>query len=301
MSEEARELVGNYLRSLRNGQVHSRNGLAALATKLVALSGNPRDACLRFLHQLGVTQKRVWRPWTKPEQQRLFDLIETCPLEEVSKIMQRSPRSIRSMLHRLGETSQRGRDWFTVYSLAEALHVRSDEVQKWIDHGWLKCRIVETTGVKKRIIDPEDFSEFVKQYGRAVVGRRLNSDGLWFVQMLCFRRSTHICCRCEKVRICLLVMLKKMKTKQTVPSGRARRGPRESTPNRRLDRATVRAAAKRRTPDRRRSEKRRAACRNGFLGERLGVKKSRSSEHTELFPSRVTIFSCGGVLFAVLC
>jgi hypothetical protein len=185
-SEEARDLVRNYLRSLRNGQVHSRNGLAALATKLVALSGNPRDACLRFLHQLGVTQKRVWRPWTKPEQQRLFDLIETCPLEEVSKIMQRSPRSIRSMLHRLGESSQRGRDWFTVYSLAEALHVRSDEVQKWIDHGWLKCRIVETTGVKKRIIDPDDFSEFVKQYGRAVVGRRLNSDGLWFVQNFVF-------------------------------------------------------------------------------------------------------------------
>jgi hypothetical protein len=185
-SEEARDLVRNYLRSLRNGQVHSRNGLAALATKLVALSGNPRDACLRFLHQLGVTQKRVWRPWTKAEQQRLFDLIETCPLEEVSKIMQRSPRSIRSMLHRLGESSQRGRDWFTIYSLAEALHVRSDEVQKWIDQGWLKCRIVETTGVKKRIIDPDDFSEFVKQYGRAVVGRRLNSDGLWFVQNFVF-------------------------------------------------------------------------------------------------------------------
>ena len=185
-SEEARELVRNYLRSLRNGQVHNRNGLAALATKLVALSGNPRDACLRFLHQQGLTQKRVWRPWTKPEQQRLFDLIETCPLEEVSRIMQRSPRSIRSMLHRLGESSQRGRDWFTVYSLAEALHVRSDEVQRWIDQGWLKCRSVETTGVKKRIIDPDDFSEFVKQYGRAVVGRRLNSDGLWFVQNFVF-------------------------------------------------------------------------------------------------------------------
>jgi hypothetical protein len=185
-SEEARELVRDYLKSSRNGQNHSGNGLAALATRLVTLSGNPRDACLRFLHQQGVTQKRVWRPWTKPEQQRLFDLIETCPLEEVSRILHRSPRSIRSMLHRLGESSQRGRDWFTPYSLAEALHIRVDEVQKWIDHGWLKCRIVETTGVKKRIIDPDDFSDFVKQYGRAVVGRRLNSDGLWFVQNFVF-------------------------------------------------------------------------------------------------------------------
>ena len=184
--EEATQLVREYLKSSKPGQFRSRNSVAALATKLAALSGNPRDACFRFLHQQGVTQRRPWRPWTKPEQQRLFDLIETCPVEEVSKIMQRSPCSIRSMLHRLGESSQRGRDWFTPYSLAEALHVRVDEVQKWVNHGWLKCRVVKTTSVKKRIIDPDDFSDFVKQHGRAVVGRRLNADGLWFVQNFVF-------------------------------------------------------------------------------------------------------------------
>jgi hypothetical protein len=184
--EEATQLVREYLRSSKPGQFRSRNSVAGLATKLAALSGNPRDACFRFLHQEGVTQRRPWRPWTKPEQQRLFDLIETCPVEEVSKIMQRSPRSIRSMLHRLGESSQRGRDWFTPYSLAEALHVRVDEVQKWVNHGWLKCRVVKTTCVTKRIIDPDDFSDFVKQHGPAVVGRRLNADGLWFVQNFVF-------------------------------------------------------------------------------------------------------------------
>jgi hypothetical protein len=45
---------------------------------------------------------------------------------------------------------------------------------------------VETTGVKKRIIDPDDFAEFVKQYGPAVIGRRLSVDGLWFVQNYVF-------------------------------------------------------------------------------------------------------------------
>ena len=184
--EEATQLVREYLRYSKPGQFRSRNSVAGLATKLAALSGHPRDACFRFLHHQGVTQRRPWRSWTKPEQQRLFDLIETCPVEEVSKLMQRSPRSIRSMLHRLGESSQRGRDWFTPYSLAEALHVRVDEVQKWVNHGWLKFRVVETTSVKKRIIDPDDFSDFVKQHGRAVVGRRLNADGLWFVQNFVF-------------------------------------------------------------------------------------------------------------------
>jgi hypothetical protein len=106
--EEATQLVREYLRSPKPGQFRSRNSVAGLATRLAALSGNPRDACFRFLHQQGVTQRRTWRPWTKPEQQRLFDLIETCPVEEVSKIMQRSPRSIRSMLHRLGEAPKEG-------------------------------------------------------------------------------------------------------------------------------------------------------------------------------------------------
>lgn len=184
--QAAEDLVGNYLKSNGDGHGHSKHAVANLTTRLVILTGNPRDACLRFLHQRGVTRKRTWRPWTRPEQQRLFDLIETCPVEEVARTMQRSPASIRSMLHRLGENSQRGRDWFTPYSLAEALHIRVDEVKNWIAKGWLKCRTVETTGLKKRIIDPDDFCDFVKQHGPAVIGRRLNAEGLWFVQNFVF-------------------------------------------------------------------------------------------------------------------
>lgn len=184
--EQAIELVRNYLGSEKRNHGHGKNALVTLATRLTELSGNPRDACFRFLHQKGITEKRAWRAWTKTEQQRLFDLIETSPVEEVSSIMQRSTHSIRAMLHRLGESTQRGRDWFTIYSLAEALHIRSDEVQRWINQGWLKCRVVETAGVKKRIIDPDDFSDFVRQYGPSVVGRRLNADGLWFVKNFVF-------------------------------------------------------------------------------------------------------------------
>jgi hypothetical protein len=114
--------------------------------------------------------------------------------------MQRSTHSIRAMLHRLGESAQRGRDWFAIYSLAEALHIRSDEVQRWIDQGWLKCRIVETTGVKKRIIDPEDFSDFIRNHGPNVIGRRLRPEGLSFVRNLSFRQSTRIYCPCENLR-----------------------------------------------------------------------------------------------------
>jgi hypothetical protein len=90
------------------------------------------------------------------------------------------------MLHRLGESSQRGRDWFTPYSLAEVLHTRVDEVQGWITKDYLKCRVVETGTGKKRIIDPDDFTDFVRNYGSAVVGRRLNKDRLLFLQNFVF-------------------------------------------------------------------------------------------------------------------
>lgn len=83
--EEVMQLVRNYFGLGKKGHGHGRNALATLATRVTELSGNPRDACFRFLHQQGITEKRAWRPWTKPEQQRLFDLIETCPVEEISR------------------------------------------------------------------------------------------------------------------------------------------------------------------------------------------------------------------------
>jgi hypothetical protein len=182
--ESAQELISGFLSSTvaRRGQ----HAIAALATRLATLTGNPRDACFRFLHQHGIAQKRQSRPWTKAEQQQLLDLLESCTVEEIARTLHRSASSISSMLHRLGESTRRGRDWFTPYTLAEALHVRVDEVQSWISKGWLRCRVVETAGLTKRIIDPEDFSAFVKRYGPSVVGRRLKREGLAFVQNFVF-------------------------------------------------------------------------------------------------------------------
>ncbi|MGA8619122.1 MAG: hypothetical protein WB660_11470 [Candidatus Sulfotelmatobacter sp.] len=68
--------------------------------KLAEISGNPRDACLRFLRELGINQKRPYREWTKLEQQRLLDLIAAMPVEEAAKILRRPAGSVRSMLHR---------------------------------------------------------------------------------------------------------------------------------------------------------------------------------------------------------
>jgi len=187
--KEARELVREYKERTSRSQEHNETGRRMLVTKLATISGNPRDACLRFLRELGVNQKRAYREWTKAEQQRLLDLITAMPVEDAAKILRRPAGSIRSMLHRLGIGGTTGREWFTKFSLSRALHTRPDEIQKWIDLGWLKSRSLTTAGTKAKIIHADDFCQFVKEHGRAVVSRRLTYDALWFVQNYVFPPS----------------------------------------------------------------------------------------------------------------
>jgi hypothetical protein len=163
--------------------------LKALVTRIAAVSGNPRGACWRFVRRSGVKSKRGYRAWTKPEQQKLLALIAAHSIEEVTILMRRSHTSVRSMLHRLGASARMGQDWFTKRALADALHIRAQEVQKWIDRGWLKCRTVEAEGLKKQLIDADAFCDFCKQHSREVVGNRLNVERLDFVQTFVFPPS----------------------------------------------------------------------------------------------------------------
>ena len=189
--KEARELVRIHL-NVQRAQRRDHDSdcqLKVLVTKLVEVSGNPRDACWRFARQSGIADRREYRQWPERAQQRLLDLISVQPLPEVAITMRRSPGSIRSMLYRLGASARMGQDWFTKHTLAEALHVRAEEVQRWITVGWLKSRVVRTGKLHREIIDADDFSEFCKGHSREVVGRRLNIDRLNFVKDFVFPSS----------------------------------------------------------------------------------------------------------------
>ena len=135
-----------------------------------------------------VMQAGTGANWSRPMWQRI-DLITALPVEEAARILNRPPGSVRSMLHRLGIGGRTGREWFTKYSLSRALHTRPDEIQKWIALGWLRSRALTTAGVQAHVIYADDFCEFVKQHGHAVVGRRLTYDTLWFVQNYVFPPS----------------------------------------------------------------------------------------------------------------
>jgi hypothetical protein len=188
----ARETARAYLHAKQHLE-ESRQGiptdLKSLIASLVEVSGNPSDACRRFVRQIGIREKQSYRPWTNKEQQKLLDLIVSQPVHQVALLLRRSPASVHSMLRRLDANGRMGQDWFTKYTLAEALHIRAEEVQKWIDQRRLKCRIVQTGRLKKQIIDAADFCEFCKRHRTEIVGRRLNSDRLSFVQTFVFPAS----------------------------------------------------------------------------------------------------------------
>jgi hypothetical protein len=189
--DEARELVRVHLIAQRIQLCGADSGdeLRVLITRMAELSGNPRDACWRFARQLGIAGKRAYHEWPVGSQQRLLDLIAAQPLPEVAIAMRRSPGSIRSMLHRLGVSARMGQDWFTKYTLAEALHIRAEQVERWIKLGWLKCRVMQTGKLQREIIAADDFSDFCKAHSREVVGRRLNVERLNFVKDFVFPPS----------------------------------------------------------------------------------------------------------------
>src|SRR5271169_2062867 len=99
-SGAARETARAYLHARKHSE-ECRQGiptdLKALIARLVEVSGNPRDACWRFVRQFGVQEKQSYRPWTNKEQQKLLDLIVSHPVHEVTLLLRRSAASVQSM------------------------------------------------------------------------------------------------------------------------------------------------------------------------------------------------------------
>ena len=90
------------------------------------------------------------------------------------------------MLQRLGANARMGKDSFTIYTLAVALHARPETVKNWISRGWLKARNVASSAGTRLIIDAEDFCDFCKAHTQDVVGNRLTKERLDFVYHFAF-------------------------------------------------------------------------------------------------------------------
>src|SRR6185312_8098924 len=163
--------------------------LRGVITALEKESGNPRWACWRFARRMGIRSKRHQRPWTVPEQQRLVKLLDLHPVNEIARLLRRSQSSIFHMLYRLGANAKMGKDSFTKYSLATALHVDVQQVEDWISRGWLKSHEIFCGQTARVIIEAEDFCDFCRKHTRDVVGNRLRKERIDFVYHFAFPPS----------------------------------------------------------------------------------------------------------------
>src|SRR5579884_2937389 len=180
-SKEAREVVAQFLKD----NDRSRPALITTVRRLAEITGFPKHACSRFIRQCQSTYPER-RSWTRAEQQKLLDLVSANPVYEVAIQLRRSLGSVRSMLHKLGASASMGRDWFTKYTLASALHIAPSQVQRWIDSGLLKTKQLETGKLTRQVIEAETFAAFCAKHRDLVVGRRINAARLDFVQKYVF-------------------------------------------------------------------------------------------------------------------
>jgi len=181
-SKTARELV-------RANLTAKGAELSRVITALVEESGNPRWACRRFARRMGIRAKRIQRAWTPPEQQRLLKLLDLHPVNEIARLMRRSRSSIWHMLYRLDANAKMGKDSFTKYTLALALHVDTQRIEEWIARGWLKGQEIMCGQTKRVIIQAEDFCDFCRKHTKDAVGNRLSKERLDFVYHFAFPPS----------------------------------------------------------------------------------------------------------------
>ncbi len=160
-----------------------------LISSLALISGYPRNACLRFARQIGLTAKRPYQKWTKKETEMLLQLCESHPLRIVALKLQRSQTAIRGMLDRLGANGRLGTDSFTKYALASHLHVRPQLVQRWVDEGVLRAHMEGTERLPRVVITADDFVDFCKKHPEAILRGRVRQDRLDFIINFAFPRS----------------------------------------------------------------------------------------------------------------
>lgn len=185
-SKVARTLVEEFLSDTLN--LASKDKLRAqrvVVRKLVEMTGNPRYACTRFVHQCQAVP-RTPQVWSPEDKQKLMDMASLHPVPEIARILNRSQSSVRTMLSRLGGTAKMGRNWFTKYTLAKVLGVGAPTVQRWVDKGWLKQRTLQSGDFTKPIIEGQDFADFCKAHRDEIVCRRLSSSRLDFVRNYVF-------------------------------------------------------------------------------------------------------------------
>ena len=161
-------------------KVLSGNKLEQLVVRLQRHSGRTSEACWRFIIQYGIKGKVDHRRWTEDEIELVREELVKRSVEEIARKLNRTPKSIRSMLQRNGFRVREIRcDLFSVESLARALRVRKAEIHFWIKQGWLQAA-VNTEGKRHSYsITPEALKHAYSHHLKDLLKRGIPNQSLF--------------------------------------------------------------------------------------------------------------------------
>ncbi|HEV2322597.1 MAG TPA: hypothetical protein VGS10_01480 [Terracidiphilus sp.] len=152
--------------------------LEQLVNRIQRHSGRPKEACWRLVIQYGIKGRQDHRRWSESEFDILREELERCSVEQVAKLINRTPKAVRNMLRRndltLGEIRS---DQHSVYSLASAVHVRKAEVVFWIEQKWLRASVVHEGKRRRYIITAEALKDFLRHHRDDLIRRGIRN--LW--------------------------------------------------------------------------------------------------------------------------
>ncbi len=154
--------------------------LRDLITRMVEVTGNPRDACLRFARQIGLKAMRTYRRWSPKEKEKLEDLLDVHRVRETAILLRRSPDQLYSMMHCLGISGKSGSS-LSVYKVAEYLHKRPATVRKWIDSGALEAPNEGTEEVPRYMITFDALKRFHRKHGGLIDASRVDRRRFQFL------------------------------------------------------------------------------------------------------------------------
>jgi hypothetical protein len=154
--------------------------LAQLVRRLQRQTGRKHEECWRFVIKHGIKAEVDYRHWHPEELDEARELLTKYSVEEVAKRLNRSPKALRSALHRRQLSVREIRcDCFSLGSLAHALHVRRGEIRHWIGQGWLQASITKDGGRASYQITPEALSHFYKHHLQDLLRRGIPSHSLF--------------------------------------------------------------------------------------------------------------------------